>query len=566
MMSKRTASKLEKPVARMATTEELSVSGLMGLIKTEIESLQETSDKVNTVPKPVTKTEIDSFAEEYEQKPSSSASSSQLPPPEMNASITHIKNELDPTMQAFQMPQHDLFLGSTHHYNPFSLTNEFMAAPNSLMPSFTSPFYPQQFPVSDSRRGSQGTTSSSNNTGGTPSPHSNSLPTSPPQLHGFLRSFLNPDNLTTPAPFGVPSEAILDADKMCAVCNDRAVCLHYGARTCEGCKGFFKRTVQKNSKYTCAGNKNCPIDKRYRSRCQYCRFQKCLEVGMVKEIVRGGSLSGRRGRLSSKTKLARSEDQPSPPLPLLALMGKAIEDHTNMAVTRQFLTPFNEDCALRVFHCELHATKKLLLAMPQICEIPEHDFRILLSRSFFPIMAIRCAYRGNTNPDTILFESGELFSISSFPTCFQQILRFMVGKGSNFNSLVEWEPQSFAAFIALQFLSGNTEQNVLGLTNKPLVDQVQSTIINALKDHCSGQQNKLAKIVRLTDEFDAFHGMGVQALDLVYPAHPFPEEFRFMINLTRAPLRPIDAPPACGSPAVALNNSPFNFQMGSAAF
>uniref|UniRef100_A0A0K0DG58 Nuclear receptor domain-containing protein n=1 Tax=Angiostrongylus cantonensis TaxID=6313 RepID=A0A0K0DG58_ANGCA len=74
-----------------------------------------------------------------------------------------------------------------------------------------------------------------------------------------------------------------EAEKVCAVCGDRAVCFHYGARTCEGCKGFFKRTVQKASKYACAGNRNCPIEKRYRSRCQACRFQKCLNVGMVKE-------------------------------------------------------------------------------------------------------------------------------------------------------------------------------------------------------------------------------------------------------------------------------------------
>ncbi|XP_057243871.1 nuclear receptor subfamily 4 group A member 2, partial [Malurus melanocephalus] len=69
----------------------------------------------------------------------------------------------------------------------------------------------------------------------------------------------------------------------CAVCGDNAACQHYGVRTCEGCKGFFKRTVQKNAKYVCLANKNCPVDKRRRNRCQYCRFQKCLAVGMVKE-------------------------------------------------------------------------------------------------------------------------------------------------------------------------------------------------------------------------------------------------------------------------------------------
>lgn len=44
-----------------------------------------------------------------------------------------------------------------------------------------------------------------------------------------------------------------------------------------------QRTVQKNAKYVCLANKDCPVDKRRRNRCQFCRFQKCLAVGMVKE-------------------------------------------------------------------------------------------------------------------------------------------------------------------------------------------------------------------------------------------------------------------------------------------
>jgi hypothetical protein len=46
---------------------------------------------------------------------------------------------------------------------------------------------------------------------------------------------------------------------------------------------FQQRTVQKNAKYVCLADKNCPVDKRRRNRCQFCRFQKCLTVGMVKE-------------------------------------------------------------------------------------------------------------------------------------------------------------------------------------------------------------------------------------------------------------------------------------------
>ena len=86
----------------------------------------------------------------------------------------------------------------------------------------------------------------------------------------------------------------------------------------------LQRTVQKKAQYVCAGSKNCPIDKRYRSRCQYCRYQKCLAVGMVKEVVRYGSLQGRRGRLPSKVKSSTHSDHPpSPPVALLTVLVKA---------------------------------------------------------------------------------------------------------------------------------------------------------------------------------------------------------------------------------------------------
>lgn len=62
--------------------------------------------------------------------------------------------------------------------------------------------------------------------------------------------------------------------------------------SCEGCKGFFKRTVRKDLTYTCRDNKDCLIDKRQRNRCQYCRYQKCLAMGMKRE----GRHPGRAGR------------------------------------------------------------------------------------------------------------------------------------------------------------------------------------------------------------------------------------------------------------------------------
>lgn len=72
-------------------------------------------------------------------------------------------------------------------------------------------------------------------------------------------------------------------DELCPVCGDKVSGYHYGLLTCESCKGFFKRTVQNKKVYTCVADRNCHIDKSQRKRCPYCRFQKCLEVGMKLE-------------------------------------------------------------------------------------------------------------------------------------------------------------------------------------------------------------------------------------------------------------------------------------------
>lgn len=72
-------------------------------------------------------------------------------------------------------------------------------------------------------------------------------------------------------------------EELCPVCGDKVSGYHYGLLTCESCKGFFKRTVQNKKVYTCVAERSCHIDKTQRKRCPFCRFQKCLEVGMKLE-------------------------------------------------------------------------------------------------------------------------------------------------------------------------------------------------------------------------------------------------------------------------------------------
>ena len=73
---------------------------------------------------------------------------------------------------------------------------------------------------------------------------------------------------------------------LCEICGDRGSGYHYSVYSCEGCKGFFKRTVQKDLQYKCREYQQCVINKQTRNQCQFCRFQKCLMTGMKRDAVR----------------------------------------------------------------------------------------------------------------------------------------------------------------------------------------------------------------------------------------------------------------------------------------
>ncbi|XP_041106273.1 estrogen receptor-like isoform X2 [Polyodon spathula] len=91
--------------------------------------------------------------------------------------------------------------------------------------------------------------------------------------------------------------------RFCAVCSDYASGYHYGVWSCEGCKAFFKRSIQGHNDYMCPATNQCTIDKNRRKSCQACRLRKCYEVGMMK----GGVRKGHRGRHMLKVKCKAGE-------------------------------------------------------------------------------------------------------------------------------------------------------------------------------------------------------------------------------------------------------------------
>ena len=194
----------------------------------------------------------------------------------------------------------------------------------------------------------------------------------------------------------------------------------------------------------CLADKNCPVDKRRRNRCQFCRFQKCLAVGMVKEgqftyispilqsltdfpiaVVRTDSLKGRRGRLPSKPK-SPQESPPSPPVSLITALVRAHVDTspdlpnldfskvyaefdgywsqyiTHCLLRLQFKVPNNEEsgeCTEGLQHFydvilqSMDVIKNWAEKIPGFTDLCKEDRELLLQSAFLEIFVLRVASR-----------------------------------------------------------------------------------------------------------------------------------------------------------------------------
>uniref|UniRef100_A0A673NH87 Thyroid hormone receptor alpha-A-like n=1 Tax=Sinocyclocheilus rhinocerous TaxID=307959 RepID=A0A673NH87_9TELE len=233
----------------------------------------------------------------------------------------------------------------------------------------------------------------------------------------------------------------LEKDEPCVVCGDKATGYHYRCITCEGCKGFFRRTIQKNesSPYSCKYDSCCIIDKITRNQCQLCRFKKCISVGMAMDLVLDDSkrvakrrlIEENRERKKNEEMVKTLHDRPEPTVSEWELIRMVTEAHRHTNAQgphwkqkRKFLpedigqspapTSDNDKVDLEAFS---EFTKIITPAitrvvdfakkLPMFSELPCEDQIILLKGCCMEIMSLRAAVRYDPESETLTL-SGEM--------------------------------------------------------------------------------------------------------------------------------------------------------------
>ncbi|XP_041071527.1 peroxisome proliferator-activated receptor alpha b isoform X1 [Carcharodon carcharias] len=309
----------------------------------------------------------------------------------------------------------------------------------------------------------------------------------------------------------------------CRVCGDKASGFHYGVHACEGCKGFFRRTIRLKLDYDHC-ERNCKIQKKNRNKCQCCRFQKCLSVGMSHNAIRFGRMpQSEKEKLKAEILTLEQDVQNSQMADLKSLakhMYEAYLKNFNMNKTkaRAILTgkanipPFvihdmetlrlaeenlvskqavngiqNKEAEVRIFQrCQCTSVEtvreltEFAKCVPEFINLDLNDQVTLLKYGVYEAMFAMLA--SIMNKDGLLVAYGNGFMtrefLKSLRKPFNEIMEPKFEFAMKFNAL-ELDDSDLALFVAAIILSGDRP----GLVNVSQIEQMQESIVQALRLH-----------------------------------------------------------------------------------
>ncbi|XP_010211707.1 PREDICTED: peroxisome proliferator-activated receptor alpha [Tinamus guttatus] len=310
----------------------------------------------------------------------------------------------------------------------------------------------------------------------------------------------------------------------CRICGDKASGYHYGVHACEGCKGFFRRTIRLKLIYDKC-DRNCKIQKKNRNKCQYCRFQKCLSVGMSHNAIRFGRMPrSEKAKLKAEILTGENyvEDSEMADLKSLAkrihdaylknfnmnkvkarviLAGKTsnnppfvIHDMDTLCMAEKTLVAKmvangiqNKEAEVRIFHCcqctsveTVTELTEFAKSIPGFCSLDLNDQVTLLKYGVYE--AIFAMLASVMNKDGMLVAYGNGFITREFlkslrkPFC--DIMEPKFDFAMKFNAL-ELDDSDISLFVAAIICCGDRP----GLVNVGHIEKMQESIVHVLKLH-----------------------------------------------------------------------------------
>jgi len=327
---------------------------------------------------------------------------------------------------------------------------------------------------------------------------------SPAPLNAEDQNFYPPNVPTSQEPpkkLSKWKEKVVKSTEVCVVCGDKSSGWHYNVLACEGCKGFFRRSIARHLEYKCKFGGNCEIDMYMRKRCQSCRLKKCHQKGMKAECVEPPNVAAEKAERKRKMEediAAKNNSKKLRVLPKIearplnttetdlvhqiVISQSEFEhpsaeelDHIDILVGLEFSS---EDKALVQMTQNTLATVKLIIEftkrLPGFLNLCQTDQLILLKAASSETMMIRTARRYDPVKDTIVFSNNAAYDNSAYD---------MVGLRNDdlFQfcrkvSKLRVDDAEFAILTAITVFSDREN-----LVERDKVEQIQAEYTSALK-------------------------------------------------------------------------------------
>uniref|UniRef100_A0A671XDD3 Retinoic acid receptor RXR n=1 Tax=Sparus aurata TaxID=8175 RepID=A0A671XDD3_SPAAU len=318
---------------------------------------------------------------------------------------------------------------------------------------------------------------------------------------------------------------MLSQKRLCAICGDRSSGKHYGVYSCEGCKGFFKRTVRKDLTYTCRDSKDCMVDKRQRNRCQYCRYQKCLAMGMKREGEQAGALqhtmnmAEERQRNKEREGEVESTSAVNEEMPVEKILEAemAVEQKTELHADGSSGGSSPNDPVTNICQAadkQLFTLVEWAKRIPHFSELPLDDQVILLRAGWNELLIASFSHRSISVKDGILLATGLHVHRNSAHSAgvgaiFDRVLTELVSKMRD----MQMDKTELGCLRAIILFNPDAK----GLSNSSEVELLRERVYASLESYCKqkypDQQGRFAKLLL---RLPALRSIGLKCLEHLF--------------------------------------------------